>query len=160
MEKEKLNKILELHRRWARGEPDGADLYGADLSNANLRGANLYGAGLRGAKDPYLPIACPDAGAFTAWKKRRDGRIVKLLIPADAKRCSATTRKCRASKAVVLEITGDDGATYETAVSLQDKRFIYEVGKTVEPDSFDEDRWNECSNGIHFFITRGEAEAW
>ena len=35
---------------------------------------------------------------------------------------------------------------------------MYEVGKEVVADSFDDDRWNECSHGIHFFITRNEAE--
>lgn len=34
---------------------------------------------------------------------------------------------------------------------------MYEVGKTVSVDDFDENRWHECSTGIHFFITREEA---
>ena len=34
----------------------------------------------------------------------------------------------------------------------------YRVGETVRPDKWDENRFNECSNGIHFFITRIEAE--
>ena len=36
--------------------------------------------------------------------------------------------------------------------------FLYRPGEIIVPDSFDDDRWNECSNGIHFIITRQEAE--
>lgn len=37
------------------------------------------------------------------------------------------------------------------------KEVTYEVGKTVKVDDFDEDRWSECSRGIHFFMNRQEA---
>jgi len=30
----------------------------------------------------------------------------------------------------------------------------------VRCDKWDDDRWNECSGGIHFFLTRAEAEAY
>lgn len=36
----------------------------------------------------------------------------------------------------------------------------YIVGKIVRPDKWDTDRWNECSHGIHFFITEEEAKAY
>jgi len=78
------------------------------------------------------------------------------LITEDAKRSSATTRKCRASKAKVLEISG--GITEVS--SKWDIHFIYKVGETVEVKDFDENRWNECSTGIHFFLTRKEAEEY
>jgi len=104
----------------------------------------------------------PDAGAFVGWKKCRDGLIVKLLIPADAKRSNATGRKCRASKAEVLEIIdiNDDENKPGEAVSQWDIGFVYRLGETIEPSGFNEDRWNECSEGIHFFITRTEAEEY
>ena len=83
---------------------------------------------------------------------------MKLEIPEDAKRSSATTRKCRCSKAKVISITGiKSGKEYEEAFSKYNNKFVYRVGETVVPDSFDEDRWNECSHGIHFFITKQEA---
>ncbi|MDY0140117.1 MAG: pentapeptide repeat-containing protein [Candidatus Izemoplasmatales bacterium] len=43
MEQSKLNKILELHRKWLNNEKDGkkADLRDTDLRDANLRGAYL-----------------------------------------------------------------------------------------------------------------------
>ena len=97
---------------------------------------------------------CPD-GAFIGYKKA-SGYIVKLLVPEDAKRSSATTLKCRCSKAKVLEIQNLDGSKSDlkAVTSDRDKDFIYVVGEEKEVEGFDEDRWNECSTGIHFFISR------
>ena len=135
----------------------GANLSDADLSGADLNSANLSGANLSGVRynenTRFFALQCPEEGSFVAWKKCVDGVLVKLLIPEDAKRSSATTRKCRASKAIVLEVIGA-----EKGISQNDADFVYEVGKEMIPDSFDDDRWDECSNGIHFFITKGEAE--
>ena len=139
----------------------GAHLYGANLREANLRGANLYGADLYGAKNLHLPITCPEEGEFIGFKKA-SGYIVKLKITEDAKRCSATSRKCRCSKAVVLSITtieGKDEGITEVSSSY-DSKFTYKVGETVEVKDFCDDRWKECSAGIHFFITRKEAEEY
>jgi hypothetical protein len=135
-----------------------ANLYGADLRGADLYGANLYGADLRGAKNADYAIAqtriLPE-GDIIGYKKCRNNIIVKLLIPKEAKRSSAFGRKCRAEYAQVLEIFS--GA--EKAVSQEDSNFIYKVGETVRPTKpFNEDWTNECSTGIHFFITKIEAE--
>lgn len=79
---------------------------------------------------------------------------MKLKIPAAAKRSSATSRKCRAEFAEVLEVFGaEKGRSSYGEVT-------YRAGEIVHPDSFNDDRWSECSNGIHFFITREEAEAY
>ena len=141
----------------------GANLWGADLRRADLWGANLWGADLRradlwGAKNVNYPIACPDKGSFTAFKKA-NGYIIELLIPDDALRSSATTRKCRCSKAKVMGITRFDGSSCDvTSIpSNWDRSFVYTIGETVEVANFDTDRWNECAPGIHFFITRQEA---
>ena len=137
----------------------GANLSGAYLYQANLHEANLSGADLREAKNLNFPIACPEKGSFIGFKKCQDGKIVKLKIPVDALRCSATGRKCRCSKAKVLSITNIDGtdANVGMAISKYDRNFIYKVGETIEVPNFNTDRWNECSTGIHFFITRQEA---
>ena len=140
-----------------------ADLRSTDLLNANLRGADLHNADLRSAKNvPYIPMVCPEEGDFIGWKKAEDNKdkvIVKLRIPFDAKRSSATTRKCRCSKAEVIAIYNLDGTEEgeTTCHSDYDNSFIYEVGKTVEVTNFSEDRWSECAKGIHFFINRQEA---
>ena len=104
-------------------------------------------------------MACPEEGSFIGYKKSRDNYIVKLEILSDAKRCSGTGRKCRCSKARVLSITNSDGTSnYITSVpSKFDSDFVYKIGEIVSVSDFDEDRWNECSTGIHFFITREEA---
>ena len=139
----------------------GANLCGADLRNANLRGANLCDANLcdanlRGAKGCYL--SCPTEGSFIGWKKA-SGHIVKLRIPEDARRSSATGHKCRCDKAYVMEIQNMDGtkATEDTVRSDHDKNFVYTVGATVEVPDFDDNMWSECAPGIHFFIDRRAA---
>ena len=139
----------------------GANLRGANLCDADLRGANLYGADLRGAnlrdaKGCYL--SCPTEGSFIGWKKA-SGHIVKLRIPEDARRSSATGHKSRCDKAYVMEIQNMDGtkATEDTVRSDHDKNFVYTVGATVEVPDFDDNRWSECAPGIHFFIDRRAA---
>ena len=133
-----------------------ANLRGADLRDANLRGANLRDADLCGAKGTYM--ACPTDGSFIGWKKA-SGYIVKLQIPEDARRSSAGGEKCRCDKAYVVEIQNADGtkADIETIHSNHDENFVYTVGATVEVSDFDDDRWNECAPGIHFFIDRRAA---
>ena len=130
----------------------------ADLGGANLRGANLRGADLRDAKNiPFIPLSCPSDGEFIGWKKVSN-KLVRLLIPSDAKRSSSTSNKCRCDKAKVLEITDLDGSNPITSVINNNyTETQYVVGEMVFPDSFDENRWNECSHGIHFFIDKQEA---
>ena len=151
--------------RWA--NLSGANLSGADLSGANLSRADLSGANLSEADNidkifwniqtAFYPLQCPEKGEYTAFKKA-NGLIVELRIPADAKRSSATSRKCRASKAVVVNITDCNGNTAgNETVSNYDRNFIYKVGETVEVSNFDENRWNECAPGIHHYMTFAEA---
>ena len=136
-----------------------ADLSGADLSSAYLRGVELLGANLSGAKNiPFIPMACPDTGAFIGYKKA-SGYILKLEILQDARRSSSSSRKCRCDKAKVLEIQNlyGDIANVKEVKSNYDKSFIYRLGEIVEEPNFCEDRWDECAEGIHFFINRQEA---
>ena len=134
----------------------GASLRGAYLNDADLRGASLSGADLRGAKITDIAIAktriLPE-GSLIGWKKCKNGVIVKLRIPEEAKRSHAFGRKCRAEFAEVLEVIGSD-----VGISQYNPHTVYRTGEIVRPDSFDENWTDECSNGIHFFITRIEAE--
>ena len=136
-----------------------ADLSGADFSGADLGGANFWSTDLSCVKNIFFPIACPEKGSFIAFKKVRGNYIVELLIPEDARRCSATSRKCRCDKAKVLSITKIDGTSdgVDIVYSIYDETFAYKIGELVEVKDFDDNRWNECSTGIHFFITRQEA---
>lgn len=130
---------------------------GADLSCANLSCANLSCADLYGAINTEHAIAItsiiPDSGDVIVWKKCKNEVIVQLLIAHDTPRSNSTGRKCRAECATVLEIVGAD-----VGVSIYDEKTEYRVGETVYCDKWDENRWNECGGGIHFFITRYEAE--
>lgn len=94
-------------------------------------------------------------GDLLVWKKCRGEILVRLLVPKDAKRSNATGRKCRAEFADVIEIIGA-----ESAVSKHDDSVTYRVGQRVTCHRWDENRWKECSGGIHFFLTREEAEAY
>ena len=135
-----------------------ANLWSADLSGADLGGANLWSTDLSCVKNIFFPMACPEKGSFIAFKKA-GCYIIELFIPSNAKRCSATSRKCRCSKAKVISITTPSGdKTNITEVhSNYDPNFIYKLGEYVEVKDFDDNRWNECSTGIHFFVTRQEA---
>lgn len=140
----------------------GANLLCADLSSANLSGADLRDADLENIKvnanTSGYHLVCPEKGSFIGFKKVRNS-IIELEIPSEAKRSSATSRKCRCEYAKVLSITNIDG-TDSGLTSITNNNYditIYKVGEIVYPNSFDENRWNECSNGIHFFITRQEA---
>ena len=182
-----LKKILDEHLLWLNGEGgsradlrnadlSNADLFGANLRGANLRGADLFGANLRDANlsnanlreasidqmmwniyTVFYPLQCPESGSYIGYKKA-SGLVVELEIPADARRSSATSRKCRASEAKVLSITDINGNPAGGQVkSNYDPNFVYAIGETVEVTDFDDNRWNECSTGIHHFITRAEA---
>ena len=129
-----------------------ANLYGADLSGANLYGANLSGAELAIAKTRILP-----EGSIIGYKKVSTPTgpgIVTLHIPAAARRSHAFGRKCRCEFAEVVE--APEGAYTDQ----YGPRTEYKVGEIVKSDKWDENWMNECSNGIHFFITREEAEAY
>lgn len=141
-----------------------ADLTRADLKDANLTGANLTGANLKDADLTDVKtndatygfwLACPEVGSFIAFKKAKD-KIVVLEIPADARRSSATSLKCRCDKAKVLRIENLDGSlsSLSEIASDFDSNFVYKVGETVSVDDFDTNRWVECSEGIHFFVSR------
>jgi Family of unknown function (DUF5758)/Pentapeptide repeats (8 copies) len=140
----------------------GANLYGADLSGANLYGADLYGAdlsgtNLSGAKEiPTLAAAQSNIlpeGVIIGWKKCQNNVIVKLLIPAKARRSNATGRKCRAEFVRVSEVFG---AT--EGISQYNPNVIYRKGATIIAHEWNEDRWVECGGGIHFYLSRIEAE--
>ena len=98
----------------------------------------------------------PEEGEFIAFKKLRNDIVATLTIPAEAKRVGGLAgRKCRASSAVVVALSSGD-----VGYSMHDARFAYRVGETVTPDAFNDDIRVECGAGIHFFITRKEAEAY
>lgn len=141
----------------------GADLQGADLRNANLRGASLQGAdlwnaNLQGASLPIFQI--PQHGTLTVWKQASHGVLLKLLVPASAKRTAVLVgRKCRAEYVKVLDIL-QNKKRLSSATSKHDATFTYRRGEKIYPDSYNDDIRLECTYGIHFFLTKEEAEAY
>ncbi len=135
----------------------GANLSGANLSAANLSGADLSGANLSGADLPHFQLP---GGTLIGWKKLRGGVIAKLEIPLEAARTATPIgRKCRAEYAKVLELFGL-AADEKTARDQHTGKTVYRAGTIVRPDSYNDDFRVECTNGIHFFITREEAEEY
>ena len=171
------NAILD-HASFHKARLEYANLSRSDLTQASLEGSQLIKANLFNAviDSTYfrnndltdaigIPMVCPSEGSFIGWKKAlnmddecKGPVLIKLLIPEDAKRSSATGRKCRCDKAIVLNIYDKDGNEVKSARSIYDIGFYYIVGETILPDSFNENRWDECSGGIHFFITKEEAK--
>ena len=188
MTKKEIEKILKKHLAWVNDEPSGqradlqgADLWGADLQGADLQRADLQGAYLRGAylRGAYLQGAdlrgadlrgaegipdfmnCPEEGSFIAWKQGINKCIIKIEIPAKAKRTSCLiSRKCRAEYIKTLRIWDSEGKSIEKCVGSHDRNTVYEVGKITKPDKYCDDIRIDCSHGIHFFITKKEAEEW
>src|SRR5574343_381606 len=168
---EQLTKILRLNRLWLVNDEGGAraNLFGANLSEANLSKANLSWANLSEANLSWANLSeatidliwerrlsiLPESGSFEGWKKCRDGVLVRLRILSNARRSNSTGRKCRTEGVEVLEVIGA-----EYGVSLYNETIKYRVGKFVFCDKWNENRWNECGGGIHFFLTRAEAEEY
>ena len=146
------------------------DFRNADFSNLSFDSASFVSARfdyasfdkalMRSILRQYKDMRCikqrpPKRGDFTAWKKCVSGVMVKLLIPKDAKRSSATGKKCRASHAIVLMVKGA-----EYGISMHDNKTEYHVGQTVTCDKWEPSRWIECGGGIHFFMSYREAKGY
>lgn len=149
-----------------------------DVQEANFRWMNFTGADFSGSNfhhtlfeyatteditdnedTKFYRMACPETGPFIAWKCCTELRVVQLLVPADARRVSATAETCRCDRAKVLSIKSiDETISYTWAQSTVDPDFYYEVGKWVEPaNGFEPNRWRDSSQGIHFFMERQQA---
>ena len=142
----------------------GAYLSGADLSDADLRGAYLSGADLRdaGLSDADLSGAKGNLIEYRkgkiltkdiiGYKKCRGNKIVTLKIPRGSIVFSINGNKCRTNQAEVIAIDGDNVA-YSSY-----KYMSYYVGDKITVYNFNCEYNIECAEGIHFFMTREEAE--
>ena len=131
-----------------------ANLYEANLYEANLHRANLRGADLRGAKGNLIEYRKGKVltDKIIGYKKCEKDVIVTLEIPRGAIVFSISGSKCRTNKAKVIAIDGTDRAisTY--------KYMSYYVGDEFTVYNFNCEYSEECAQGIHFFMTREEAE--
>ena len=127
---------------------------GATLIGANLRGADLI-------RIISQRTIVPEEGSFIAWKKGANQHLIKIEVPADAKRHSSLTgRKCRCEFAKVLDIRNSKGYKVKECCSQHSSDFTYRIGEIIKPDNYDPDPLEECSHGIHFFISKQEAKDW
>lgn len=142
------------------------NLSNVNLETSNIKKCNFHKNILDNIIMPNYPMACPEYGSFVGYKKVVDFNdftkhyILKLRIPADAKRSSATDKLCRCNKAEVLNIQNLDGSSVDnilTARNICNYKFIYKIGEIVEEPNFNECRWEEYTSGIHFFINREDA---
>ena len=139
----------------------GAILTGADLTDANLSYAHLTWANLSGANltDTILDEKeqCRKGIVLTepmiGYKKARGGKIITLEIPIGAKVFSINNNKRRTNKAKVIDMQGETELS-----SWFNTNFKYHVGNEIEIKDFDERYYVECGEGVHFFLTRKEAE--
>ncbi len=134
--------------------------YWSDFTNADMTGAKISDVDfdlemLSGVKGLKIPLYCPEEGAFIAWKKCREGKIVKLLIPETAERKGSSLHSCRASEAIVLGIFNRDGEPVEEATSIIDKEFKYFKGEKVMPNKVDRNHLGDVE-GIYFVLSREE----
>jgi hypothetical protein len=140
-----------------------ANLRGADLTWADLTGANLYGADLSGVDltDTILDEKeqCRKGITLTepmiGYKKSDECKIITLEIPIGAKVFSINNNKRRTNKVKVIDMQGETELS-----SMHDIDFKYHVGDEIEIEDFDENYNIECGEGIHFFLTREEAEKY
>ena len=153
----------------------GASLQYANLIGASLQYANLMGADLRDSnlEDTYFKYAniegailhefkiVPETGEFFGYKKLRNNVVIKVKIPAHAERTNRIgSRKCRASEVEVVEVVQGEIPEGEKIQSTNYGSALYSVGEVVKADWFDPDIRVECTNGIHFFMSFEEAQAW
>lgn len=85
---------------------------------------------------------------------KEDEVIVTLEIPRGAVVFSINGHKCRTNKAKVIAIDGADKAmslNYQTSYYVGDEFTIYNFNCVYN---------KECAEGIHFFLTREEAEKY
>lgn len=160
----KMNKCVMFESGFLETSFEDVTIYKSNLDDSSVKESNFDN--IRLIRNSGTLLNCPVEGSFIGFKglcskNRRNLLICKLEIPMDAKRSNAFGRKCRCSKAKVLKILAmDDEYNFtipvEKGFSLHESGFEYKVGEMVYPDSFDDDRWIECSNGIHFFMTKQE----
>ena len=150
---------------------DNSRFYNARFDNSSFDNSRFYNSRFDNsrfdekskksiAQYKYLWQIIPTEGSFIAYKKA-SGCVLKLEIPLKAKRvCNIINRKCRASYVKTLKITDSNGESIKEAAGNSDSKTIYKVGELTKADSFDDNFLNDCTNGIHFFVTRKEAENW
>ena len=161
MTQQELDKIVEQHQHWLKGDCEGwegmkadlrgVDLRGADLSEANLSGADLSEVDLDDSEKCRLGQILKEP--LTGYKKTAEGIVITAEIPAGAIVFCINGKKCRTNRAKITDMSGK-----EVLHSQHDNSFEYTLGKEIVIDDFNLMYNVECASGFHFFRTRDEAE--
>ena len=141
---------------------EGASLEDANLKYANLKVANLEGANLKGANLGGANIDEKEKfrlgqilkEPITGYKKTREGVVITATIPAGAIVFCINGSKCRANKARIIDMGGQN----EVLHSSYNYDFEYRLFQDIEIEDFNLMYNVECASGFHFFRTREEAE--
>lgn len=128
-----------------------ANLQGACLTHTNLRNANLRSIGGKLIEYRKGKILTED---IIGYKKCKNDVIVTLKIPRGAIIFSINGYKCRTNKAKVISIDGANRA-YSKYTNMS-----YYVGDEFNIYNFNCEYNVECAKGIHFFISKEEAEQY
>jgi len=89
------------------------------------------------------------------WFKNEDGGERANLVDANLVDADLRNADLRGADLIGLK---DADKIQDVLISQHDVTTKYKAGEIVRPDAWDDNRWDECSNGIHFFITKLEAE--
>lgn len=149
-------ELTDADMRWTKSSYL-ASFKGANMRNTNIEGSPIDDEAVEGAVNLFVPMVCPEEGSFIAWKKCRDGKIAKIQITENALRTGGNRDDCRASEVLIIDIFDGDNSC-EEAVCIDDENKIYHKGELLkDEEEFDASLLHD-GKGIHFFITRAEAE--
>ena len=148
--------LSDVDLRWTKNSY-WARFNGANMEDIDIRGSAIDDEAVEGAKNLFIPMVCPEEGSFIAWMKCRDEKIVKIQVPDNASRTGGTRYSCRASEVLVLDIFEGDTSCDE-AVSIDDENLVFRKGELVKDNEEFDPSLLHNGEGIHFFITRAEAE--
>jgi hypothetical protein len=128
---------------------------GLNDSDSDVRAAALNACRKNGLPIPVIRTIEPPE---IVYKKCAGSVIVCATIPKDAQVRGSFGGKCRASAAIITDVSGTF-AGEPVGISIHDKATTYYAGDEVVIDDFDMSG-EECSAGFHFFCTREEAERY
>lgn len=148
--------LSNVDMRWTKNSY-WASFQEANMEDIELDGSPVNDESVEGAKNLFIPMVCPEEGSFIAWKKCRDGKVAKIQILENALRTGGTRYTCRASEVLILEIY-DGEETCDEAVNISDDKVIYHKGDYIKDEEEFDSSINHNGTGIHFYITRAEAE--
>ena len=149
------NTIL-CRTEFCRANLSRATLNNTNIDEAYLEACILYNTHIDNATGSLLEYRRGKilTESIIGYKKCQNNVIVTLEIPKDAIVFSINGDKCRTNKAKVIAIDGADRAFSKFC------RMTYYVGDEFNIKDFNCEYNRECANGIHFFMTREEAEAY